>query len=220
MGKRGPKPKGKVKVEWSPNFAYAIGLITTDGCLSKDGRHIDLTSAEREQLQNFLKALNITNRISVKSASETKMGLRVQIGDVTFYRFLLSIGLTPNKSKTIGKLAIPAEFFFDFLRGCLDGDGSFYSYWDPRWRSSFMFYIVLASASPTFIHWVREELRDRLGVVGHISRDGKGSTLQLKYAKKESLKIIKSVYYSDSVLCLSRKRKKIEKGKKEAGIDE
>ncbi len=30
MGKRGAKPQGKVKIKWSPNFAYAVGLITTD----------------------------------------------------------------------------------------------------------------------------------------------------------------------------------------------
>jgi len=29
MGLRGPKPKGKVKLEWSANFAYAIGLLAT-----------------------------------------------------------------------------------------------------------------------------------------------------------------------------------------------
>jgi hypothetical protein len=31
MGKMGPKPKGKVKIKWSANFAYAIGLLTTSG---------------------------------------------------------------------------------------------------------------------------------------------------------------------------------------------
>lgn len=40
------KPKGK-PVKWSPKIAYAVGLITTDGSLSKDGRHIDLTSKDR-----------------------------------------------------------------------------------------------------------------------------------------------------------------------------
>jgi len=219
MGLRGPKPKGKVKIEWSPDFAYAIGLLVTDGCLSKDGRHIDLTSVDKEQLDNFKKALGISNSIGKKMSHETKIGLRVQFGDVLFYQFLVSIGLTARKSKTIGKIDIPDQLFFDFLRGCLDGDGSFYSYWDPRWKSSFMFYIVLASASEDFIVWIRKELKSRLGVVGHISQDGKQSTQQLKYAKRESLKIIKNVYYSESVLCLTRKRKKIEKALREVDTE-
>jgi hypothetical protein len=219
MGKRGPKPKGKVKIEWSPNFAYAIGLLTTDGCLSMDGRHIDLTSVDYEQLRNFLYALHIDVPISEKHSGQGKIGRRVQFSDVQFYDFLTTLGLTPKKSKTLGRVAIPSEFFFDFLRGCFDGDGCFYSYWDPRWKSSFMFYTTFVSASKSHIDWLRSENASRIQVKGHISRDGKKSTYQLKYAKAESLKILKNMYYSDSVLCLSRKKKKIDAGLKEASID-
>lgn len=47
------KPMNKVKIKWSPEFAYAIGLLVTDGSLSKDGIHIDFTSNDKEQLVNF-----------------------------------------------------------------------------------------------------------------------------------------------------------------------
>ena len=73
------------------------------------------------------------------------------------HQFLISIGLTSAKSKTIPKLKIPKEYYVDFLRGCFDGDGSFYSYFDPRWKSSFMFYISFTSASKSFIDWIRKE---------------------------------------------------------------
>lgn len=211
MGLRGPKPKGKVKIKWSPDFAYAIGLITTDGSLSRDGRHIDLTSNDIEQLENFNKALKIKIKIGKKESGLGKIGKRIQFSDVLFYRFLNEIGLTSAKSKTLGKIEIPSKYFFDFLRGCFDGDGSFYSYWDPRWKSSFMFYIVFISASHAHIKWLQSELHSRVQVGGHLNRDSKKLTYQLKYAKRESLKIIKNMYYSDSIVCLSRKREKIEK---------
>ena len=51
------KPKGKVKIEWSPDFAYAIGLITTDGNLSPDGRHVNFTSKDLELIKNFHRGL-------------------------------------------------------------------------------------------------------------------------------------------------------------------
>lgn|SRR3989344_2984911 len=212
--RRGIKPKGKIKIKWSPRFAYAIGLIATDGCLLNEGRHIDLSSKDREMLINYKRCLNIGNKISYKNSLSKKAGLRVQLGDVLFYRFLLGIGLTPAKSKTLGKLDVPAKHFFDFLRGCFDGDGCFYSYWDPRWRSSFMYYLEFVSASKDFIDWIRQSLQGRLKVRGHITKDGKGSTYQLKYAKRESLKIIQKMYYSDTVVCLARKRKKIRKALK------
>lgn len=213
MRKRGPKPKGKVKIEWSSNFAYAIGLIATDGCLSGDGRHVTFVSNDSEQINNYLKALCITNIVgSSKSTYTGRYVPRVQFSDVSFYQFLLSIGLTPAKSKTLGAVDVPGKYFFDFLRGLHDGDGSFYSYFDPRWRSSFMYYLVFGSASKVHILWLQAALKEMLGIKGHITGKGKARTVyQLKYAKQESLKVIKRMYYSEAVICLSRKRRKIEK---------
>ena len=40
------------------------------------------------------------------------------------------IGLTPAKSLTLRPLAVPDSVFADFLRGCIDGDGSVVVYAD------------------------------------------------------------------------------------------
>ena len=137
----------KTKLNWTPGFAYAIGLLATDGCLSKDGRHIDFTSKDKSQLETFLRCLGIKNKIGHKKSGAGKKCTRVQFGDVVFYRFLLGIGLMLAKSKTMSDLDIPIKYFFDFLSGYFDGDGTFYSYFDPRWKSSYMFYTVFISAS-------------------------------------------------------------------------
>lgn len=210
MGKRGIKPKRIIDEKWTANLAYAVGLISSDGYLSKDGLLIDLTSKDREQLKNFSKCLNINYKIGIKKNGNNKISYRIQFKNRFFYNFLLSIGLTPKKSLSIGKLKIPEKFFFDFLRGSFDGDGSFYSYWDKRWRSSYMFYIEFISASTKHIEWIRNKLTKKLKVVGHITKDDKKSTFQLKYAKKEAMEIIKKMYYNNNVICLSRKSKKIK----------
>ncbi|MDP2631368.1 MAG: LAGLIDADG family homing endonuclease [Candidatus Uhrbacteria bacterium] len=206
------KPKGKVKIEWSPNFAYAIGLIVADGSLSNDRRHIDFTSKDLELINHFKNALNIQNKVGTKArGSETeKRYYRVQIGDVLFYRFLEKIGLMPNKSKILSSMRVPDEFFFDFLRGHLDGDGHFYSYWDKRWKSSFMFYIAFNSASKNHIDWLRKTIKRHLKISGHITKAESQSVYQLKYAKAETLTLLPVLYYSSDVLCLTRKREKIE----------
>jgi len=212
MGKRGPQPKRIINETWDANLAYAIGLIATDGCLSSDGLLLDLTSKDREQLLNFSKCLGVDFKIGNKWNQKGDECLRIQFKNRIFYNFLLSIGLTPRKSLTIGKLKIPKKYFFDFLRGCFDGDGCFYSYWDPRWRSSFMFYLTFASGSYAHILWLREEIYKRLSVKGHISKSKrKGSIYNLRYAKKEALEVIKEMYYTPRVICLSRKRFKIQK---------
>ena len=211
----GIKPKRKVNTRWRPELAYAIGLITTDGNLSKDGRHMELTSNDEDQLKNFLNCLKIKVKIGYKTSGYTqKKCTRIQFGDVNFYRFLISIGLMPNKTKRMGKLYIPNKYFFDFLRGHLDGDGTFYSYFDPRWRSSYMFYTVFLSASKDHILWLREKIHSLIGIKGHID-NGKKCVYQLKYAKAESLVILRKMYYNPGVICLKRKRLKVEKSLRE-----
>ena len=87
----------------------------------------------------------------------------------------------------------------------------FYSYWDPRWRSSHMFYLGFASASVKHLFWLQEEIQKRIYTKGHITGIKKNVFFQLKYAKKEAVEIIKKMYYTQDVICLSRKRIKIEK---------
>ena len=114
-----------IDISWSSNLAYAVGLVTSDGCLSKDGRHIDFTSKDLEQIQNFKSILKIDNKIGLKyrGPDRNRYYPRIQFGDVRFYKFLLSIGLSPRKSKTIEKVRIPRKLpwkprYYD-RRACL-----------------------------------------------------------------------------------------------------
>ena len=206
------KPLRKVAIAWSPEFAYAIGLLVTDGCLYGDGRLIDFTSKDAQQIQNFMDCLHIDLKIGQKkSGYDGNICSRVQFGDADFYQFLLSIGLMQRKSKILGSIAVPDEYFFDFLRGHFDGDGTFYSYWDPRWRSSYLFYTVFSSASEKHILWIREVIFKKAGLRGRVTKTGKTPMYQLKYAKAESLQLLPKLYYNAQVVCLSRKREKSEK---------
>ena len=74
-----------------------------------------------------------------------------------------------------------------------------------------MFYTEFVSASLVHIIWLQEEIFKRLKIRGHITGGEKSSVYQLKYAKADSLKLLKNMYYKKSILSLSRKRLKIEK---------
>jgi hypothetical protein len=56
-----------VVLRWSPNLAYAIGLMVSDGNLSPDGRHINFTSKDLEMIQLFQKSLGIAIHIGRKA---------------------------------------------------------------------------------------------------------------------------------------------------------
>ncbi|MBI2054378.1 MAG: hypothetical protein HYT36_03540 [Candidatus Staskawiczbacteria bacterium] len=206
------KPLNRIKIDWSNDLAYIIGLITTDGNLNSDGRHVDFTSKDILLVKTFKKCLRIKNKIGLKTSGfSDKKYPHVQFGDVTFYRWLLTIGLTPHKSKTLGELKIPDKYFFDFLRGHFDGDGCCYSYWDKRWRSSFMFYITFVSASGKHILWLRQKIKRLTGIIGNLPKINRDRIYQLRYAKKESKILISKIYYKEKLPCLLRKYKKIKK---------
>jgi len=202
--KPGPKPKTE-KVIWSSKLAYAIGLITTDGCLSSDGRHFDFTSNDIQLLETFKKCLGINNKIASKCSGYTgrRNSHHIQFGDVTLYQWCIKIGLMPNKTKKIGALLIPDKFFFDFLRGHLDGDGCIRKYQDPVYQNSRRLYVNFCSASLTHLKWLQDTTNRLLAIKGFMRKDLRVS--YLTYAKNDSVKLLKSLYYSNDLPCLKRK---------------
>lgn len=207
-----PKLQNKIKIEWSTNFAYAIGLIASDGCLNKDGRHISFCSKEQEMMDNFKQALSLSNKVGKYSrGGETeKRYFRINFGDKNFYKFLNSIGLTTAKSKTIKSVTIPDKSFADFLRGLFDGDGSFYSFWDKRWPNSFCFKIFFYSASREFLVWLQNRLNKLYGVKGVLRNHKSAGVYGIQYVKGASSKLFNIMYAQDGILYLKRKYDKIK----------
>ena len=102
----------------------------------------------------------------------------------------------------------------DFLRGCIDGDGSIVTYTD-RYNTfkkpAYVYtrvHLSLVSASPRFLEWLRETLRRLTEVSGHVQlrrSDGRNDLWRLRYAKGEALRLLRWMYYSPEVPCLRRK---------------
>lgn len=195
---------------WSPGMAYCVGLMTSDGCLQKDGRHLDITSVDYEQLTNFRLALGRPELvISRKYSGVGKTAFRIQFSDTALYDFLLDAGLVPNKSKILGPLCIPENFYADFLRGVFDGDGTVYGYTDKRWKNSHMHYTGFASASPAFLDYIRTQ-NSRLIGTGQGSVRNAARAACLCYAKKDTRSLYDFMYYSPDNICLDRKQKKMK----------
>jgi len=201
---------------WTAELAYVVGLLATDGCLSKDGRHIVMRSSEKPMLRTFKKCLNISNKIGTTKNSKTP-SYRVQLSNVQLYRWLEKIGLSQAKTHTIGELQIPDEFFRDFLRGHLDGDGSIYGYIDRynqyrgRTYVNQRIFTRFISASKIHIEWLSSKIKVLAGVHGALIEEkphapGRVSIWELKFAKKESVKLLNWIYYAPKIPCLKRKR--------------
>ncbi|OGY08197.1 MAG: hypothetical protein A2700_00360 [Candidatus Blackburnbacteria bacterium RIFCSPHIGHO2_01_FULL_44_64] len=195
-------------MEWCANLAYAIGLIAADGCLSNDGRHIELTSKDKEQIQTFSRALGLKNSIGLKKSGYNLLGnyFRIQFGNVKFYRFLLEIGLFPNKSKTLGPLKIPPLYFADFLRGYLDGDGNISVAKHPQSRLP-QLRVRFSSASLLYLEWLRSCVKKSFDLKGGFIDNGisKSRAYYLVFSKADSVKLLRGMYYRGVDTYLSRK---------------
>lgn len=201
-----PQKRKNLNIEGA-NLWYLAGLITSDGNLLPDGRHIDITSSEYDFLQEIKNGIGIKNKIGLKYGNNKKQkAFRIQIANSDFYDFLLSIGLTRKKSLTIGKVNVPKQFFVDFLRGLIDGDGSIRS-WEHPTNFHEQWSVRIYSGSGKFLQWLSEKIISYLGASGKIHKDNRSEyNYILKFGKIAAQSILKQCYCKNS-LSLQRKSK-------------
>ncbi len=109
----------------TPESAYVLGWVYSDGNLRKDFRHLKISSNDLEVLEkiNRLMAGNL------KILTEWRKGNKVptyvlMINSKKVCQCLINIGLFPNKSRTVVMPQIKNSLMPYFLRGYFEGDGS------------------------------------------------------------------------------------------------
>jgi hypothetical protein len=197
-------------MRWSREIAYAVGLITTDGCLASDGRHISFTSKDFELVESLRTCLGLRNSIGRKHRGDGILRYhQIQFGDVRLYRWLCSIGLSPRKSLTLGSLRIPDRVFADFVRGHLDGDGSIVTYQDPAFPNSTRLYVRFHSGSRAHVMWLEDKIKQLWSLTGYQAVTTR--VFRLTYAKRSSTQLLQHLYYDVDVPCHARKRAAAER---------
>jgi len=203
-------------LDWSPGLAYVVGLLATDGCLVSGRTQIAFVSKDLGQCVTVLRLLGRSNEIRESKTRVGSVAYRVQFGDAELYRWLLTIGLSPRKSLTLGALRVPDEHFLPLVRGLLDGDGSIINkvyradtgaprpyYWEYL-QTRFV------SASIAHLTWVASALQRIAGITGYLHRNGTTSAgnpmYELRYGKPASIDLLQLLYHDADAPCLERKR--------------
>jgi transposase len=93
-------------------------------------RGLSITSKDRDLLETVKDRLGLSQALGVCRNGQGRSYSTLHWRDRALYTWLTDLGLTPAKSLTLGPLAVPDEYFRDFLRGCIDGDGSIVVYTD------------------------------------------------------------------------------------------
>jgi hypothetical protein len=224
--RRGPAPwrlrvaRGARFAGWSADIAYVVGLIATDGNLGRKAAAISIVSKDMDLLETVQRCLALPTPIKPHRGGYSSRCHHLAWRDRSLYDWLRGIGLTPAKSLTLGPLSVPDEYFADFFRGCIDGDGSILIYTDRYHvakKESYVYerlYVSIVSASQPFIEWLQATVSRLIGVEGSIGvrrQQGKNPMWILRYAKARSLRLLAWMYYAPNLPCLERKRTAAEK---------
>ncbi len=187
-----------------PNLWYLVGLITSDGCLSKDGRHIDITASDYSYLSQLKEKIGLLNRITNKYGHKKAVSHRIQFANRQFYDFLISIGLMPRKSLVLKSLIIKESYFHDFLRGLIDGDGSIRRWFHPT-NYNQQWSLRIYSGSKEFLEWLKDTVEKLYHAKGRLHQEKKHPTKNtLKYGKMAARELLKICYYNGA-FALGRK---------------
>lgn len=185
-----------------------MGLIATDGCLIESQKLVVVTSKDQAFLRQVREALGV-GWIRGKRSGYGAFGHDLLIKQKALYERLVAIGLTPRKSLTLKPLAVPDEWFHDFLRGVIDGDGNIRRWIHPT-NGREQWTVRIYGASHAFIEWLRVTIERLWRVRGLIhSREPKNEhhhTLHtLKYGKLAARVILAKCYIPGSI-ALARKQ--------------
>jgi predicted DNA-binding protein YlxM (UPF0122 family) len=175
---------------WSPEMAYILGLIITDGCISKSGT-VSLCINDLELLEKTRKAMNSAHKITPSRSQKGLFCFHFSREKMT--KRLKSLGVIPNKSLVVKFPEAPKDYLADLIRGIFDGDGSVF--FDKR-RPYFPLRTKFVSGSEAFI----QSLKNNLGSLGmpkrkiYKQKTKNGWSYIIVYDHKDSVKLFKIIY--------------------------
>lgn len=186
---------------WSSAMAYVMGVIVTDGNIGE--REFNVVSNDQELLENVKKATSSNHRITKLTGQNT---YRLRVGHKGMVNDLISLGITKRKSKTVTLPNVPDEFFFDFIRGYVDGDGMI------KYSHGKAIVLKLTTGSPLILDNISSAITRLLGISYHAPqtrtqerREMISTWYELTYCGYCAAKVCEAMYKHSENLFLSRK---------------
>ncbi len=111
-----------------------------------------------------------------------------------------------RRMSELGLAARPYAVYPDFLRGCVDGDGSI---WITHRQGQPLLGIQIASGSRAFVDWLQDSTTRLTQQVSHIYQ--RERRWDLRFNARYANALAEWVYYAPDVPCLPRKRAEWER---------
>ena len=123
--------------EWSPEMAWVLGLIFSDGHIKvtrpgKPGRACKLDSIDIDLLEQVRSLTGVTTGIH---KHKNRSIYSLQVGATTVCEYLEDYGVLQTKTHTMEFPDVPPSCLPHFVRGLWDGDGCIFSRYRTRNRN-------------------------------------------------------------------------------------
>lgn len=202
----------------SPLKAYFLGYIYADGWVIFDPKNrnyefgIELQSDDKYILEKLNDELGGKNIILHKFPKDKVInGVKTRSGDIDSLRIysknivsgLYSNGIVTQKTQKDIYPIVNENYFFDYLRGYIDGDGCFYKY-----KNNYI-YLHITCSSIENLKYCQYQL-DKYNINSKIYKENDKKYRLFITDQNEMKKLVNHLYYADDLFCLKRKYEKIK----------
>lgn len=190
----------------SPNMAYILGLLASDGTIRKDSNSIKLTLSEQDSeiLEKIKKELDYHGTIKHYEDSKGYKNASLTFTSKQIKDKLAEYNIVPSKTFTFTfPTKLNKKYWRDFIRGYFDGDGSISSAGESAIRAQ-----ICSAQKQTLevmLNFLEEEFSIQKPNIQMQMR--KQPLYYFQYSSCPTRKFFQNIYY-ENCLCLERKYKK------------
>lgn len=149
---------------------YWAGYLAADGCVKYNHQTlsaISVKSNDKDIIQNLALYMEATNKIGFYNNKYYQLQV---FSPTTVLNLQRLWNISPRKSLSYTyPTQMPDEYFYPYLRGYNDGDGSFYLRWSSPSDRIMRFTWTLLSGSASWVQTIKHKLNDIGGKIRHNS---------------------------------------------------
>ena len=195
----------------SSNMAYILGLLASDGSVSKKENliAIQLLATDKEILEKIKEETK--SQRPLESYIRKNTGHEIvsfRVWSKTWKNDLAHYGIIPEKTfKLVPPYLLNDEYNIDYIRGYFDGDGSIYHI-----KQDNRVFVEIAGASKEIIEWIQDKLINQYHIIINrplIETLPNGTKIyKIKIGSKEEIKKLYKLFYHNDTLYMQRKKNK------------
>ena len=191
-----------------------MGFISADGYITKSSQYeswrlsINLEVSDKQHLELFKNCIDSTAPIiefvneNSKSFGVSKQAL-MRVNSKKVCSDLMSLGIFQNKSKSIKLPNIPSHLYSHYIRGFVDGDGSF-SFTKRKGCDGFRFGFELVGSSLEILKSIQTIFSNN-NIKSNIYQRKNKDIYRLMIASKSDISKLIYFLYDDATIYLKRK---------------